>query len=177
MTKIYISRALKYKNRIVERMHKLENDIRNGNAIIEGAVRDIDVRATLNERMKIEAHLVALKGLIDKANEPIKEMIVKMQELKGRIAFLTSIPSTHGIQDSRKTMFGEQGSVTYQAEIRKFELDNMVSEAQEEIDAIQEKVDQFNGANTIELILLPLKDVPNEPYSRPLIRQRTQLLD
>ena len=157
MAKITISRTLKYKNRVVERMRKLEGDIRNGNSVIEGAVRDINVKATLEERLALEAHLVALKGLLDKANEPIKGLIAKMQELKGRIKFLESIPSIHGVQDARRTMYGEQGSVTYNAEIRKSDFDAMISAAREEIDTIQDNIDSYNGANHIQVNMVPLK--------------------
>jgi uncharacterized coiled-coil protein SlyX len=154
--KITISRALKYKNRVVERMRKLEEDIRSGNAVIEGGSRDLDVRVAFQARMQLESHLVALKGILDKANEPIKGMIAQMQELKGRIQFLSTIPTTHGVQDARRTMYGETGSITYTAEIRKAELDSLVSAARQEIDTAQDNIDKFNGANTIEIDMLPL---------------------
>ena len=77
-----------------------------------------------------------------------------MQELKGRIKFLESIPTFHGVQDSRRTMYGEQGSVTYQSEIRKSDLDKLISDAREEIDTIQDNIDRYNGANHIQLELV-----------------------
>jgi len=157
MAKVTLARFLKYKNRVVERMRKLERDIQSGNSVVEGALRDTDVNVAWEERLALEVHLVELKGIQDKTNDPIKNTIAKIQELKGRIKFLGTIPTLHGVQDSHRTLYGEQGTVTYEAVIRKQQIDTLLSAAQEEIDALQDNIDLFNNTTHIELKMLPLK--------------------
>lgn len=157
MAKITLARALKYKNRVVERMRKLEGDVQTNNSILAGSERDIDPVVALKERLSLEKHLVYLKLQLDATNAPIKILIAGLQELKGRIGFLTRINTSHGKVDARRTMFGQEGEILYEAVIRKNELDKMVSEAQEEIDTTQEQIDQFNNKTLIEVEMFPLK--------------------
>ena len=154
--KVTLARALKYKNRVVERMRKLEGDIAAHNSVLEGAERDLDPKAALDERIALQNHLIQLKLKLDAANAPIKDAIATSQELKGWIAFLQRINTSHGKVDARRTMYGEQGEINYQAAIRKVDVDKMVSAAQQEIDALQERMDQFNNITTIEVEILSL---------------------
>lgn len=157
MKKITLARALKYKNRVVERMRKLENDVVTTNSVLQGSERDFDPKAVVAERLALERHLVELKLTLDAANKPIKEAIAKLQELKGRLAFLARINTTHGKVDARRNLYGEQGEMFYEAAIRKAELDNLIVAAQEEIDGLQERIDQYNNTTTIDFEVMPLK--------------------
>ena len=154
---VTLARLLKYKNRVVERLRKLERDIQTGNVILKGGERDINIRTALEGRLALEKHLIELKLTLEHANTPIKPAIHRLQELKGRITFFQSINTTHGVQDSRRTMYGEQGSVEYEADIRKTDVDSWVTAVQEEIDALQEQIDQFNNTTKIDWQMLPLK--------------------
>lgn len=154
---VTLARLLKYKNRVIERMRKLERDIQTGNSILKGGERDTNIRASLEERLALEQHLVELKLRLEDVNAPIKSAIHQLQELKGRITFFQTISTIHGVQDSRRTMYGEQGSVEYEAEIRKSEIDGWVSAVQEEIDSLQERIDQFNNTTKVDWKMLPLK--------------------
>lgn len=155
--KITLARALKYKNRVVERMRKLESDIHSYNSVLAGAEREVDPSAALKERLELEAYLVQLKLALDEANNPIKKLICAMQELKGRIKFLQQINVTHGKIDARRNMYGQEGEMVYGAAIRKSEVDELMSDARNYIDTMQEEVDKFNNTATIEIDVLPLK--------------------
>jgi hypothetical protein len=155
--KITLARALKYKGRVIERMRKLEQDIHSYNSMLAGAQREVDPAVALKERLELEDHLLNLKLVMDKANEPIKFRILAMQELKGRITFLQQISTTHGKVDARRTMYGQEGEMIYEAAIRKAEVDELMNVARNTIDNIQEEVDKFNNTATIEIDVLPLK--------------------
>ena len=72
MSKITLARALKYKNRVAQRLQKLRDDVQRFNSVIAENDREIDVVATLEEIVKLENHLVELKLKLDQATTPIK---------------------------------------------------------------------------------------------------------
>ena len=153
-----LARLLKYKNRVIERMRKLERDIQVGNSVLSGGERDIDIRWAIEERLLLENHLIELKLALDKANEPIKSAILCMQELKARITFYQSISTNHGMQTPAGFGYGEQGILEYDAIIRKNELDAWILDVNDKIDAIQEKIDQFNNTNKIDWTILTFRN-------------------
>jgi hypothetical protein len=150
---ITLSRALKYKNRVIEKMRKIETDIQANNSILEGAERNYDPNVLLEERLILESHLVDLKLKIDAANAPIKESIIRMQELKSRLTFLQSIGTAHGKQQSHRNLYGDEGEVVYQAVIRKNRVDKMISDINRLIDGLQEEIDRHNNTQTIDIVL------------------------
>jgi len=154
MPEITLARALKYKNRVIERLRKTEDDIRQFNSILEGGEREYDVQDLFKERLSLEAHLVDLKLRIDAANAPIKEAIVKMQELKGRLVFLQSVPTTHGKQQKHRNLYGDEGEVVYSAMVRKADIDEAISEVNTELDDLQEFVDKHNNTQSIDTPVL-----------------------
>ena len=153
MSEITLARALKYKNRVVERIRKVEDDIRANNSILVGGEREYNVEELFKERLGLEAHLVDLKMRIDSANAPIKESIVQMQGLKGRLVFLQSVPTTHGKQHSHR-MYGDEGEVVYEATARKVEIDSWITGINKQLDDLQEFVDKHNNTQVIEMSVI-----------------------
>lgn len=154
MTQITLARALKYKNRVIERMRKVEDDMRANNSILEGGEREYDPRKLLEERLMLEEHLLDLKMRLDEANAPVKEAIVRMQELKARLAFLQSIPTGHGKQQRHRNLYGQEGEVVFEAVVRKPDIDKMVVDVNRELDELQESLDKHNNIQSIEVTVL-----------------------
>jgi hypothetical protein len=148
MEKMTLSRALRYKKRVVEKIRLFESDIQNSNTIVDGEERDVDVRLALKQREAWVRHLVDLKLTIQQATQPIQRLVLELAETKSEIAFLQRIGTQHGTQQSR---YSGEPSLKYVSEIRKQERDKMVSTLQDEIDKIQTKIDAHNAETTIEV--------------------------
>jgi hypothetical protein len=148
MEKMTLSRALRYKKRVVEKIRLFESDIQNSNTIVDGEERDVDVRLALKQREAWVRHLVDLKLTIQQATQPIQRLVLELAEAKSEIAFLQRVGTQHGTQQSR---YSGEPSLKYVSEIRKQERDKMVSTLQDEIDKIQTKIDAHNAETTIEV--------------------------
>jgi hypothetical protein len=149
---ITLARALKYKNRLAEQIRKVEQNVCTFNSMIAGGEREIDCNGSMEEREGLVTNLVDLKLKIDAANEPIKARIFTLQELKGKIAFLSRIPTQHGKTVSQ--FYREEADITYEAVIRKKEIDDLTKVLEREVDTIQEQLDQHNNVTTIDVEVL-----------------------
>jgi len=149
--KISLARVLKYKNRVTEKIRKIEANIQKNNSVLAESEPEIDVKEAMEKRDFLEEHLVLLKLAIDVANHPIKQQIYRLQEIKSRIAFLTEIPTQHG-PSLLPNRWGDQGTINeYKAVLRKNDIDQMIALAEIEIDAIQEELDRHNNTAAIEI--------------------------
>lgn len=146
MTKMTIAKALRYRKRVASKIAKLEKDIVANNSILEGGEREIDVASSLAKREDTVCHLIDVKLAISTKSAPIQKMILQCAEAKSRISFLSSVPTQNGKQSDR---WAETTS-TYEAELRKAEVDRKVSELEDVIDELQTNIDAFNNANHVE---------------------------
>jgi len=143
-----LSRALRYKKRIVEKIRKLESDIQSNNSKIEGEERDADVRLCLKQREAWVKHLVQFKLALQKATQPIQQLVFELAEAKAELAFLQRIPTTKG---QIKGRYREETTTTYTAEITKPEVDTMTDTLQKRVDELQTKIDAHNATNNVEV--------------------------
>jgi peptidoglycan hydrolase CwlO-like protein len=150
-----LARALRYAKRVKEQISKLETDIAASNSVMKGAERDIvgTVADNIKRRDELVEHLVELKLATIKATQPVQPMILRLSEIKGKIAFLQRLNVTHGLVRDR---YGESQPTEYVAEIRKLDRDKMVTDLQSQIDELQGRVDAHN-ANT----KIVIKDAPS----------------
>lgn len=144
---ITLAKALKLKNRIAGRVTKLTADITAYNSVQDGAERQ-DVRAKFEERAGLVRRLTDLKQAIAQANAPIQRAIFELAELKAEVALFAGLNTKHGtFQEGYPTA----GSVTYVAEFRKADADRKVEELEARIDALQDRLDAFNTATTVDV--------------------------
>lgn len=154
-----LAKALKHKNRIAQRVQSVSNDIQSNNSILAVNEPEVDVKALDKMRRALVEHLIAVKTAIHKASDPIRKDIFRLAEVKVTIGFYRSLGTAHGKRSSDR--YGGGGEfVEYKATIRKDHVDAINLELESEIDAIQEKLDQFNIATKIEI------DIPDE-MNRP----------
>lgn len=149
MEKMTLSRALRYKKRVVETIRATESDIQSYNCVVEGTEPEVDVRKALAKRKAWVDHLVLLKLQIQEATRPIQKMVLELAETKSEIAFLQRINTTHGRVENR---WGGATPELWFAVIRKTEKDQLVADLQKRIDELQTKIDAFNAEHTIEVI-------------------------
>ena len=134
-----LSRALKLKNRLAQRLGQLDALLIKHNSSLEDS-QEFDARELYATRTTVAAHLVTLKTAINHANQPIQKAIFELAELKSLITTLNKVDTKHG-----STLEGFASTkVTYVAQIRKTEIDREVKRIEREIDRIQDDLDLFN---------------------------------
>ena len=143
-----LSRALRYQKRVKETLRKLESDIHADNSKVEGEGRDTDIRLALKQRTAWINHLLELKLATQQASTEIRRDILQLAEAKSEIAFLQRLNVTKGTVRAR---FRDEQSTKYDAVIGKNERDTMVSALQDQIDALQTKIDNFNTSTMVEV--------------------------
>jgi hypothetical protein len=154
-SEINLSRALKVKNRMVNRLAQLNAILTGYNSRPEGN-HEYDVREVYRERMVLAALLVRLKVAINAANHPVQALIYELSECKALIATLQQVNTQHG-----PTTEGYAGTrVTYVAQFRKIEIDKEIRRVEAEIDRIQDELDRFNHRTLITVETASLIDAP-----------------
>ena len=106
----------------------------------------MDVRAEYARFRKLQDGLIALKAAIQRANLPIYEDVLQLGELKGVIQLLNGLNTKHGTEPGYNAV-----EFRYVAEIKKPEALEMVRKLEAEIDAIQDKLNQFNASTRVEI--------------------------
>jgi hypothetical protein len=146
-----LSKALSIKNRLAGRLSQARANIEAYNSVLagqkEGLVQaTVDVRAEYARFRKLQDGLIALKAAIQRANLPIYEDVLQLGELKGVIQLLNGLNTKHGIEPGYNAV-----EFRYVAEIKKPEVLEMVRKLEAEIDAIQDKLNQFNASTKVEI--------------------------
>lgn len=149
MEKMTLSRALRYKKRVIETIRGLEADIQGYNSVLEGTDPEVDVRKALMKRKAWVEHLVLLKLQIQEATRPIQKMVLELAETKSEIVCLQRLNTTHGKVENR---WGDGKPELWFAVIRKAEKDQLVADLQKRIDELQTKIDAFNAEHTIDVV-------------------------
>jgi hypothetical protein len=150
-----LARALKYKNRLVGKIAAVTDTIRTKNSIIKGSEREVDIEALASLRVKLIDNLIILKTAINQANGPIVRDIFAISELKAESTFLSSIDTTHGKATKDRGFYNSTSEpVEFEAYIRFNKVEELKTNANKKIDAIQEKIDKHNHSTTINVEVL-----------------------
>lgn len=147
MEKMTLSRALRYKKRVVETIRRLETDIQTYNSRLDGTEVEVDIRKAIKDRQLWVEHLVDLKLKLQEATRPIQRLVLELAEAKSEISFWQKISVNNG---KMMGMYDDKPTV-YFAEVKKTERDQSVINLQKRIDQLQTNIDAFNATNTIEI--------------------------
>jgi hypothetical protein len=141
-----ISRVLKLKNRMAQRLRELDELITTYNSLPVGQI-EYDVRQLLRERLELAMRLVAVKTAISQANQPIQKTIFEMAECKSLVAMLKRISTKHG-----PVIEGYQSvRLDYAAQMRKADVEREVRKVEKEIDRLQDELDCFNYQSSVTI--------------------------
>lgn len=148
---VSLSKALSIKNRLAGRLSQARSSIETYNSVLagqkEGLVQaTVDVRAEYARYRKLQDGLIAVKAAIQRANLPICEDILQLGELKCVIQLLSGLNTRHGTEPGFNGV-----EFRYVAEIKKPEALESVRKLEAEVDAIQDKINQFNASTRIEI--------------------------
>ena len=151
MATITLAKALKYKNRLIERIAWTAQQIQQWNSIVDGAEREVDVEQMMEDYDRFVASLITLKVVIVKANGPIQWDIFRMSEVKGQIELFRKLNTRHGKTLNESTWRDEAKEVVYKAVARKAEVDESIRRLQTELDEIQDRLDAHNHTTHVEV--------------------------
>jgi hypothetical protein len=162
MITVNLSKALKIKNRVAGELCRLqtifarENSRRNDNA------SKVD-RTSLHEEVQNKRkQLLQIKTAIATANVGIYLEIARMEELKSYKKFMSALPTKEGeelVNLNKETIWGkmdtlkEREKVVYvwDAFFNQEGLDGELKSLQSEMDACQDRIDEYNATNKAEL--------------------------
>ena len=145
---ITLAKALKVKNRLAGRLAKVQADIQAYNSVPDGQAEQVDVPALLQTREELVGALVSLKTAINEANREAQRDIYDLAEKKATAQFLGGLNTRHGPQPA---VYPHTGEVHYVAALKKSDVDALVARLEKQIDRLQDKLDQFNHARTVEV--------------------------
>jgi len=144
-----LAKALKLKNRLAGEIAQIQRLINESNVTEAGNAPAHDVNALLATLLGKQANLAELKGSIAAGNVPIAQDIAMMAELKSRIAFLRALPTKNGSFITEGRYGTTPVERVYRATIQAKAVEDMIEKYTTEIDAIQDRVDQFNAVTNI----------------------------
>mgnify|MGYP006283693715 CR=1 FL=1 len=147
MSMITLHKALKLKNRLIQRLNECSNLIRSNNSVIVGNERDCDVKEQLERRRSLSTRLVQLKINIEKASMPIRDKILLQSEMKDEIKLLKQLDCTQGKKSER---WGSGPAEEYEACISDAVRRQMTSGLEDQIDALQDEINSFNISTMVE---------------------------
>lgn len=146
MSKMNLSRALRYKKRLVEKIRKLEQDIQSNNSYLVGNIQEVNVHSLYETRQNLVIELLSLKVTLQTATQPIMKQILELAEAKAEIVFWQRVDTTFGFQ---KEQYSDSPPSEYFAVYRKSWVDEKISTLQDQIDALQTSIDAYNNSNSI----------------------------
>jgi hypothetical protein len=146
-----IAKALKLKNQLAGEVAQLKELLAKQNVRSSKQKFDYDNREVLTRlRAKLD-ELVKVKAAIAAANAEIYDKIFRLAELKGLVTTLTGLDTKTGVFHEGGR-FGEPGyEVEYVAQLGKVDVDKLVAEVKDQIQALQDTLDEFNFTRTANL--------------------------
>ena len=141
-----LAKALKNKNRLAQKISRLQQEIQQENSVQKDDPRKIKVEDLMVEITEKVERLIKLKIAIFIASTPMRENILRLSELKSRIVFLQGISTKEG----KVSEYGDT-PIEYTAVYDKVFVKEQVESCEEKIDAIQDELDKFNHATEINV--------------------------
>lgn len=146
MPSVFLTKALKLKNRLVGRLAQVQSDIQSNNTRYEGQQVQVDVLALSALREELVTAVIDLKTEIERANHTTIDRIIRqLGEHKSTLVFLKGLTTTDGLQPNH---YAEK-DLAYVSVIKKPDVDAKVKLIEKEIDDLQDQIDAYNGTTRI----------------------------
>lgn len=147
MNKVSVAKALKLKNRLVNRLAKTTQDIAQNNSCIEEQKGRVDVAKLLELREKLTQAVVDVRVKVQAANVKIQGKLVLLSERKGDIVFFSALNTFDGVQRHNY----QNTEVKHVAHLQKVDVDNKVKQLEAEVDTLQDEIDAYNARTKIDV--------------------------
>ena len=143
-----LHKALKLRKKLVGDIARLKVQIQTKNSYTEGSLDAVKYNVNtlyllLQEKIN---QLIGLKYAINEANREIQANIYTISEYKALIAFWNEVPVKEGKQI---VGYSDVTTMNYFVQIDEATRNQMVTEFQIEVDALQEEIDTFNYTTDI----------------------------
>jgi hypothetical protein len=145
-----LSQALKQKNRLAGEIVRQQQILQRENARRSDSVSTVNREDVWNKIVQISKELGVLKGKLCKANVGIYPALEQMAELKSIISFIQNLPKREG--DDVQFIGRDQEKLIYHWTnfIDQAKTDSMITDLQEQINQLQDKVDAYNATTMID---------------------------
>lgn len=143
--KMKLKQALRKKNNLVMEINSLYAILSSENSIAEVNTRKYDLPEVMDELEEKTGELIKLKSKIQSANIGVYEKIFAISELKNKIKQLKSIDTKDGFV----TEYGKESCV-YKAFFNSRNVSDMVKEAENKIEELQDELEFFNSTTEID---------------------------
>lgn len=147
MATISLAKALKLKNRLAGRLNKIQQDIATYNSVLSEQSGKVDVPELLKQREQIAENLIFLKTKIIASNAEIQGDIIRQGELKAKLTWLSIIDT----RDGNERHGYQNTDITWIATLKKNDVDKETRKLESEIDAIQDRLDNFNHTQKLDV--------------------------
>ena len=138
-----IKKALKEKNKMIGKINKLTDKIRQYNLVEEGQQPLFNSMELYREREQLLNEMIDLKARIHIANAPMYHKIFRLSELKDtakKMNYLSCSTSKEAIGNN---------VVYYIPTINIIEKEKIIEAIEKEIESIQEELDAFNQTTNV----------------------------
>lgn len=149
MATVTLAKALKLKNRQIQKVKETQARIESSNSFLAGSEPDFDAKALYDDLKKETERLWRLKLSINAANVPIHAAIYELAETKGLIAFLKGLDTKRGL--SAVAGYMPIAPHEYRAQISAGEVGSEIETLEARIDSLQDLLDIHNATATVEV--------------------------
>ena len=144
---VTLAKALKERSRLAGKLKRNFELINKENSKISGSQRSFDMQELHQECFQLHDRLTQLKKIIAKANAPIAEKLVEMDELKSMISYLRNVDTTIGW---RSQGYNSE-NVCFEAVLGSAELTAEADQLQKRAEQIQDELDEFNALTKVDI--------------------------
>ncbi|QEH33093.1 hypothetical protein OJF2_15900 [Aquisphaera giovannonii] len=148
---ITLAKALSIRKRLAGRLAQARSLIIEYNSVLSGLYdvlgkSTVDVRVEYDRFRKIQDGLIVVKALIQRANQPIDEDLLQLRELRSLIRLLNELDTRHGTEPGLNGV-----EYQYMAVFRKPDVLAMVRDLEVQMDALQDRIDEFQNEARVEI--------------------------
>jgi len=147
--KITVAKALKVKNRLVNKISDVSSKIQTYNSVVMGKERPVSVTDLMTRRDQMVDTLINIKTAISLSNATVQSTIYLLAELKGELNFLRGIDTTSGKQVNEAT-WGSDAKIYEKDSVLDYAtVQGLIAQVEADIDANQDRLDTHN--HTVEI--------------------------
>ena len=145
-----LAKALKIKNRIIQEMNSIKEQIKSFNRYQKGSLAEMDASSLLDSLSELRNRLILIKTGIQIANKGISKELTELSELKSFLSFVDQIPC------AKETTFGmskfslEQNKIEWESTLGVLEINKLKKEIIESISILQDVIDEYNATTEID---------------------------
>ena len=145
---ITIAKALKYKNRLVERIKNATSNFLNYNSYPEGEECPVNPKTEWESRGQMTDELTSLKVALETACQPSRSKIFELSEIKAAIKTLQGL----NVKEGSFVDYGRgEEPIKWRAFMSHQQRDSLVMNLEKRLDSLQDEVDVFNHKTMISV--------------------------